>query len=67
MNIKKMLKFLGKKLKAFFNDEYGGNLLEYALLVGFALFLFFIIVSVITSMLDWTLTQSNDFLGLFDF
>lgn len=42
-------------------DEYGGNLVEYASLIGFALFIFFLIVTVIMSMLDWTIGQSNEF------
>ncbi|MFW9781308.1 MAG: hypothetical protein ACFFFB_03390 [Candidatus Heimdallarchaeota archaeon] len=42
-------------------DENGGNLIEYALLIGFALFIFFILVGVITSLLDWTLGLSENF------
>ena len=45
-------------------DESGGNLVEYALLIGFALFIFFILVGVITSLLDWTLGLSDDFFQL---
>lgn len=57
----KFLKKFGKKVKDFFTDESGGNLVEYALLIGFALFIFFILVSVITGMLDWTIGQSDTF------
>ncbi|MFW9938886.1 MAG: hypothetical protein ACFFD5_14655 [Candidatus Thorarchaeota archaeon] len=53
------------KIRQFLEDEYGGNLVEYALLIGFALFIFFIIVGVITSLLDWTLGLSNDFFNIF--
>jgi Flp pilus assembly pilin Flp len=49
------------KIAEFFVDDYGGNLVEYALLLGFALFVFFIIIGVITSILNWTLGLSNDF------
>lgn len=49
------------KIAEFVSDEYGGNLVEYALLLGFALFVFFIIIGVITSILNWTLGLSNDF------
>ncbi|MFX0080142.1 MAG: hypothetical protein ACFE94_00145 [Candidatus Hodarchaeota archaeon] len=65
MKIKKFLKKLGSGIRNFFSDEYGGNLVEYALLVGFALFIFFIIIGVITSILDWTVGLSNDFLDIF--
>ncbi|MFX1574428.1 MAG: hypothetical protein ACFFB0_16935 [Promethearchaeota archaeon] len=65
MTLKKYIKRLKKKILGFFSDEYGGNLVEYALLIGFALFIFFIIVGVISSMLDWTTGLSNDFLQLF--
>ena len=63
----KVLNFLKKvkaRIKEFLENEYGGNLVEYALLIGFALFVFFIIVGVITSMLDWTIGLSNEFLEL---
>ncbi|MFX1280890.1 MAG: hypothetical protein ACFFA3_16060 [Promethearchaeota archaeon] len=46
-------------------DKYGGNLVEYALLIGFALFIFFIITGVVTSILDWTVGLSDDFLNIF--
>ncbi|MHA2394312.1 MAG: hypothetical protein ACXAEX_20435 [Promethearchaeota archaeon] len=65
MNIKIVFRRLGHKIKKFFSDDYGGNLVEYALLIGFALFVFFIITGVITSILDWTLGLSNNFLDIF--
>lgn len=65
MTFKNLIKKFGSKIKKFFSDEYGGNLIEYALLIGFALFIFFIIIGVITSILDWTVGLSNDFLELF--
>jgi len=36
-SIKKCSKNLKEKIKGFFLDEYGGNLIEYALLIGLAL------------------------------
>jgi Flp pilus assembly pilin Flp len=65
MKIKVFLKKLGSTIRHFFSDEYGGNLVEYALLIGFALFIFFIITGIITSILDWTVGLSNDFLNIF--
>ncbi len=65
MTVRNAFKKLGNKIKKFFSDEYGGNLIEYALLIGFALFVFFIITGVITSILDWTVGLSNDFLNIF--
>ncbi len=59
--MKSNFKKIGKKFKEFFKDEYGGNLVEYALLIGFALFIFFILISVVIGMLDWTVSQSDDF------
>jgi Flp pilus assembly pilin Flp len=61
----KFLKKIGKKIKEFFFDESGGNLVEYALLIGFALFIFFIIVGMITGMLDWVQGLADDFSDLF--
>ncbi len=60
-SIKKYSKNLKEKIKDFFLDEYGGNLIEYALLIGLALFIFFIIVGVMTSLLDWPLDLANNF------
>ena len=69
MKIKEKLRVLKTwffyKIKQFYQDEFGGNLVEYALLIGFALFLFFTIVGIVTSMLDWTVEQSNGFWELF--
>lgn len=65
MNIKGYLKKIGTTIKNFFSDEYGGSLVEYALLIGFALFIFFIITGIITSILDWTVGLSDDFLNIF--
>ena len=65
MSIKDFIKFLSRKLrkkvKDFIFDEYAGNLVEYALLIGFALFIFFLLVSIVLSMMDWTAGQSNEF------
>ncbi|MFX1312949.1 MAG: Flp family type IVb pilin [Promethearchaeota archaeon] len=64
MTIKSVFQKIKKNVKNFFLDESGGNLVEYALLIGFALFIFFILVGVITSLLDWTLGLSDDFFQL---
>ena len=37
MKITKYIKKLAHKIKDFVIDEHGGNLVEYALLIGFAL------------------------------
>jgi len=65
MDLKGYFKKFRSKTREFLRDEYGGNIIEYALLVGFALFIFFIIISVVTSMLDWTVGLSNDFFEVF--
>ena len=61
---KNFLNNLKHKIAEFLKDDYGGNLVEYALLLGFALFVFFIIIGVITSILNWTLGLSNDFFNI---
>ncbi|MBD3211114.1 MAG: hypothetical protein GF311_00785 [Candidatus Lokiarchaeota archaeon] len=65
MNLKNFGKRIIKKFKEFFSDNYGGNLVEYALLLGFAFFIFFLVFSIISSIMDWTLGLSNDFFNLF--
>ena len=64
MRVSKLIKKVKALVKEFIHDEHGGSLVEYALLIGFGLFIFFIIVGVITSMLNWTIDQSNDFFDL---
>ena len=59
--LKQKKKIILSRIKNFFLDDYGGNLIEYALLIGLALFIFFIIVGVMTSLLDWPLDLANDF------
>ncbi len=65
MNIKKIYKIIIKKIKSFFIDENGGSFVEYALLLGFGLFIFFIIFSIISNILNWTIGLSQDFFNLF--
>ena len=55
-------KWFKEKVKDFIRNEYGGNLVEYALLIGLALFIFFIIVGVMTTLLDWPLDLANNLL-----
>lgn len=62
--IKKLIHIFRKKVSKFIKDDFGGNLVEYALLIGFALFVFFILVGVITSILNWTLGLSDDFFDI---
>ncbi|MBY9007079.1 MAG: hypothetical protein KGD63_09990 [Candidatus Lokiarchaeota archaeon] len=64
MHLKKKISLIKKRIKEFFIDEYGGNLVEYVLLIGFALFVFFIIFNIISSIMDWTIGLSDDFFGL---
>ena len=59
--LKQKKKIILSRIKNFFLDDYGGNLIEYALLIGLALFIFFIIVGVMTSLLDWPLDLANNF------
>jgi len=62
--VKKLINCFRKRIHKFISDDFGGNLVEYALLIGFALFVFFILVGVITSILNWTLGLSNNFFDI---
>ena len=55
-----LFKRIGRKIKEFFIDEYGGNLIEYALLIAFALFIFFILVAEVTGLLEITFDRVNE-------
>ena len=59
MIIKEFFKKIGRKIQEFFIDESGGNLIEYALLIAFALFIFFILVAEVTGLLDWTIGRAD--------
>lgn len=61
MKIKKYFAKFYQKIKEFFADEYGGNLVEYALLIGFAIFIFFLIVGIITNLLGWVTETAGGF------
>ena len=65
MKLFSRFKKIKRKIKTFLSDEWGGNLVEYALLIGFALFIFFIIVGMVTGMLDWVQGLVEDFSQLF--
>jgi len=66
MNIKKVFHQFKNKLKELYYDEYGGNLVEYILLIGFALFMFLVLIGLVSTMFDWTLGQSNAFFDLIE-
>ncbi|MBD3343033.1 MAG: hypothetical protein GF353_28305 [Candidatus Lokiarchaeota archaeon] len=61
MKILSSIKKIYKKIREFLINEKGGNLIEYALLIGFALFIFFLLVGVVASMLDWAVVQGEGF------
>jgi len=61
MKINEFFKRIGRKIKEFFLDESGGNLIEYALLVAFAIFIFFILVAEVTGLLDYTFGKTTEF------
>jgi Flp pilus assembly pilin Flp len=65
MNIRKFYRMIFEKIKNFFLDENGGSFVEYALLLGFGLFIFFIIFSIISNIMNWTIGLSEDFFNLF--
>lgn len=63
--IRKIINNLKKNLRHLINDDFGGNLVEYALLIGFALFIFLILVGVVSSIINWTLGLSDNFFDIF--
>jgi len=61
MNIKKSLKTIKFKVKRFLKDNLGAPIWEYILLIGFALFIFFIVVSIVISTLEWVTGLTDSF------
>ncbi len=66
MNISNRFRKIKKKIKKFLKDEKGSPTWEYILLIGFGLFIFFIIVSIVVSTLEWTTGQVEDFNETFE-
>ncbi len=60
MKLLKKINLIKEKIRSFFFDEWAGNMTEYALLIGFALFLFFMIITVVTDMLNWSIGESSN-------
>lgn len=65
MIVKKKLKRVLEKIKGFLKDQSAGSFVEYALLLGFGLFLFLLIFGVTSSIMDWTLGLKDEFFNLF--
>ncbi|TFF98849.1 MAG: hypothetical protein EU547_00110 [Promethearchaeota archaeon] len=65
MNLRNLFKSLIKKIKDFSKDQTAGSFIEYALLLGFGLFLFLLIFGATSSIMDWTLGLKDEFFGLF--
>ena len=57
--LKEKFKQFKRKLRDFFIDQWAGNLTEYALLIGFSLFIFFLIVSSILDLFDFILEDPD--------
>ncbi len=65
MKLSKNINSLIKKIKDFFRDETAGSFVEYALLLGFGLFLFLMIFGIVSSLMDWTLGLKEEFFSFF--
>ena len=47
--------------KDFIENEDGGSLIEYGLIIGFALVSFIVIIGIVLSVFDWANTTLSDF------
>lgn len=63
--MKVQIRKLARKFWNFLTDENAGSLLEYGLLIGFSIFIFIIIIGIISGMFDWTSIQISQFFDLF--
>ncbi|MHA1726524.1 MAG: hypothetical protein ACTSXH_17090 [Promethearchaeota archaeon] len=57
--LKEKFKQFKRKLKDFLIDQWAGNLTEYALLIGFSLFMFFLIVGTVVDLFDFILEDPD--------
>ena len=46
-------------------ENAAGSLLEYGLIIGFTIFAFIIVVTIIFNVIDWSNEQMKDFFQLF--
>jgi len=63
--MKVQIRKLARKFWNFLKDENAGSLLEYGLLIGFSIFIFIIIIGIISEMFNWTSMQISQFFDLF--
>lgn len=54
----------GGVVREFLRDKSAGSILEYGLLVGFSIFIFLLIVSIILNVFGWTNGQISDFFNI---
>ena len=57
-------KLILRKLKEFLKDNSAGSLLEYGLLIGFSIFIFILIIAIVTQIFEWTGGQISEFFGV---
>lgn len=65
MHLRKHINLFIGRIKRFFKEENGGSFIEYALLLGFGLFLFIIIFGVVSNIMDWVLGMKDGLFNLF--
>ncbi|MBD3352823.1 MAG: hypothetical protein GF364_15155 [Candidatus Lokiarchaeota archaeon] len=56
-----------KRIKEIIVDNRAGSIIEYSLIIGFSLIAFVVIISIITSILDWSNSALSDFFNFLDF
>jgi len=44
------------------SNETGGSMVEYGLIIGFTIFAFVLIIGIVTSIIDWSSGQTENFL-----
>ncbi len=57
-------KLILRKLKEFLKDNSAGSLLEYGLLIGFSIFIFILIIAIVTQIFEWTGGQISELFGV---
>jgi len=61
---KKFRKLILRKLKDFLRDNSASSLLEYGLLIGFSIFIFILIIAIVTQIFEWTGGQISELFGV---
>jgi Flp pilus assembly pilin Flp len=66
-NLKKnrVIKFMNQKILSLFFNQDGGSMVETGLLIGFAVLIFYLLITTVENIYTWASTNVNNIFGGF--